>query len=452
MADPHDKRPEPIDMLVRAFDVFAKNKTSGAILLLLATVLAIGWANSPWVATYHDLLHTEIALRIGGFELAKSVLHWVNDGLMGLFFFAVGLEIKREILAGELSSLRKALLPMVAAIGGMAVPALVYAALNPSGPAARGWGVPMATDIAFALGLLALLQGRVPTSVKVFLTAVAIIDDIGAIAVIAIFYTDAIAVESLAVGGLLFLVSIGANLAGVRNSIVYWILGTLVWLAFLKSGVHATLAAVLMALTIPARTRLDGQRFTARIRGLVDRLMAGDALRAGRLLTPEQQHVLDEVADAVEAASAPLQRLEHALIPWVTFVVLPVFALTNAGVVVDTGLLDDLGSGIVLGVLSGLFVGKQVGIVAFAWLAVRLRLADLPDGVSWRQLHAVAVLGGVGFTMALFIGDLAFSDPASGALAKVGILAASVLSAVVGLALLWRAGARRPDATIGDPT
>jgi NhaA family Na+:H+ antiporter len=374
----------------------------------------------------------------GPLELKKPLLHWINDGLMGFFFFVVGLEIKREVLAGHLRSWRLAALPIAGALGGMVVPALVYLGLNPTAEAARGWGVPMATDIAFALGVLAVLGERVPAGLKVFLTALAIVDDIGAIIVIAVFYTEGVALVSLVAGGALFLVAVLLNRAGMQSSVAYFILGTLVWLAFLKSGVHATLAAVLMAFAIPARRRLDGAAFEAQVGVLLRRLRGVGVPTHPDLLTPEQQDVIEAVALLAEDATAPLQRLEHALVPIVTFVVLPAFALANAGVSVESGILATLLDRVALGVILGLFVGKQAGILGFAWIAVRLRLADLPPGVRWGQVHGVAILGGIGFTMSLFIAALAFPTPAAEDLAKVGILVGSLASAVVGLAVLAR--------------
>ncbi|MBW1806668.1 MAG: Na+/H+ antiporter NhaA [Deltaproteobacteria bacterium] len=428
--------PLPIDRLVRPFRVFAKNKLAGAILLMITTVIAIFWANSPWSANYHDILMTEITLGIGDFVLSKTLLHWINDGLMDVFFFVVGLEIKREILAGELSSVRKAVLPISAALGGMLVPAGLFLVLNLGGEGQRGWGIPMATDIAFALGVLALLGSRVPIGLKVFLTALAIVDDIGAILVIAFFYADTISIVSLAAGGILLIVAVAANRSGVRSSIVYFILGTLVWFAFLKSGIHATLAAVLMAMTIPAKVRIRADKLLPRMSLLLGTIKGGTGYGHPDILTKEQQQILSEMGRTLEKATAPLQQLEHALVPLVTFFVLPVFALANAGVTVGHGLSDALGHSVSIGIILGLFLGKQAGVLGFSWLAVKLGLADLPDGVGWRQIHGVSVLAGIGFTMSLFIAGLAFNEPGLQDISKVGVFAASVLSGVVGWVLL----------------
>jgi NhaA family Na+:H+ antiporter len=428
--------PRPIDRLIYPFQAFAGHKLAGAVLLLIGAALGVVAANSPWAEAYHHLLETPIHVGWGEAELSKDVHHWVNDGLMGIFFFLVGLEIKREVLAGELSGLRKASLPAFAAVGGMVVPAAIYFALNPAGEAAGGWGIPMATDIAFALGVLALLGDRVPLGLKVFLTALAIVDDIGAVLVIAIFYTADVSLVSLGIGGALFAVAVALNVAGVRNSLAYFLLGSAVWLAFLQSGVHATIAALLMAFTIPARTHIDGDAFAAKAKELLRELEEVGLPEDHELNDTEQQYVLDRLGEQVSAASAPLSQLEHALNPLVTLVVLPVFAFANAGVSLGGTFVEALASPVTLGVLAGLFVGKQVGVALFAWLAVKIGLADLPRRVSWRQIHGAAVLGGIGFTMSLFIAGLAFARPAMLERAKVGILVGSLLSGVVGYLLI----------------
>mgnify|MGYP000515673036 CR=1 FL=1 len=428
-----------IDRLTRPFHLFAQKKIAGAIVLMAATMAAIVWANSSFAPTYHDLLDGEVSVSILGFEIRKPLLLWINDGLMAIFFFVVGLEIKREILAGELSSLRKAMLPIAGAVGGMLVPALVFALVVGGGEGSNGWGVPMATDIAFALGVLMLLGDRVPLALKVFLTALAIVDDIGAIAIIAIFYTGEIGLVSLGIGMALVGLSIAMNLSGVRNSVAYFIVGTLVWVAFLKSGVHATLASVVMAMTIPARTSIDGKTFLERIEGLTLAFRQAGVPTENRLLDSKQQHLLQSLERSVEQATAPLQQLEHALMPIVTFLVLPVFALANAGLQLSSGVGDALTHPVSLGIVAGLVIGKQLGIFAFAWLAVKLGVASLPAGVTWRQIHAVSILGGVGFTMSLFVAGLAFSEPHLLETARLGILLASLLAAVIGAVALERA-------------
>ena len=427
--------PDFIDRISRPFQLFMAHKLAGACLLITFTLLALIWANSPWQSLYHQWLDATGTLALGGFALSKSVSHWINDGLMGIFFFVVGLEIKREFLAGELSSPRQATLPVLAALGGMAVPALIYLLINSSGPHQAGWGIPMATDIAFALGLLALFP--VSISLKVMLTALAIVDDIGAILVVAIFYTDDIALTSLVLGGLFLLLSVGLNAAGVRNPIVYFVVGFIVWVAFLKSGVHATLAAVLMAFTIPARTRLDGEQFRERAEALLQRLQGAGLPRGNSLLSTEQHNIVLSMQQTTEEATAPLQELEHALMPFVTFLILPIFALANAGVVLTGNLGGTLAHPVALGIIVGLVVGKPLGIWLFSWIAVKTGLAELPDDVSLTQIAAVGMLAGVGFTMALFISTLAWVDPALVETAKAGVLAGSLLAALVGCLMLY---------------
>jgi NhaA family Na+:H+ antiporter len=435
-----------LSRLLRPLRDFSKDSPKGAVLLLAATALAMGLANSPLAAAYDRLWHVPVGFAVGGWRLEESLLHWVNDGLMAVFFFVVGLEIKREVLEGELSTLRRAALPLVAALGGMVVPAAIYLLFNAGGDAARGWGIPMATDIAFALGVLALLGERVPIALKVFLTALAIVDDIGAILVIALFYSDELHVAYLGLGTAGLVLSVVANALGVRRPLSYFLIGLVVWFGFLESGVHATLAAVAMALTIPASpVRPAGGALLDRMSKLQSTLAEVVERERGpsrhHLPGHEQLVVLDVMEDEIERAQPPLQKLERRMAPLVSLVVLPVFALANAGVSLTRGLSDGLLDPVFLGAALGLLVGKQLGITGFSWLAVRLGLADLPTGATWRQLHGVSVLGGIGFTMSLFIGQLAFpGHPELGAAAKVGVLAASVVAGVAGLWLLRAQG------------
>lgn len=422
----------PIDRLLEPFGAWAGHQLAGAVLLMAAAVVAVIWANSPWGDAYHHWLHTLVRVGFGPFTLEKTLHHWVNDGLMAVFFFLVGLEVKREVLTGELSTPRKAALPAIAALGGMLVPAALYLAFNPAGPARAGWGIPMATDIAFALGVLALLGGRVPLGLKVFLAALAIVDDIGAVLVIAVFYTAGLSLTSLAAGLVVFGLALLANQLQVRNWLVYFALGLIAWFAFLQSGVHATMAALLMAFAIPTRPRFTREELARHLHGGLDQLDA--ALRngdeRGRRLAALRIELL------LEGSGSPAGRLEHALHPLVALAILPLFALANAGVVPGGDIGSALGDSVTLGVLTGLFFGKQAGVLLFTWLAVRLGLADLPDRVTWRQVYGVAALAGIGFTMALFIAGLAFSDPAQNEAAKLGILAASLASGLVGWSIL----------------
>ena len=432
-----------IDRISRPFQMFMAHKLSGACLLIGCTAVALVWANSPLQSLYDGWLNTKAGLALGDYALSKSIAHWINDGLMGIFFFVVGLEIKRELLAGELANPRQALLPILAALGGMAVPACIYIMINPDGPALSGWGIPMATDIAFALGILALFP--VSVALKVFLTALAIVDDIGAILVVAIFYTEDIATGSLAIGGLLLLVSIGMNAAGVRNPIIYVVIGFVVWVAFLKSGVHATLAAVLMAFTIPARTKLAGQQFYEHTEALLQRLKDTGLPAGNSLLTTQQHSIVHSMEQVTEQATAPLQELEHALMPFVTFFILPVFALANAGILLTADFSGTLADPVALGVILGLVVGKPLGIWLFTLLAVKTNIARLPADVTLPQVAAVSMLAGVGFTMALFISTIAFVDPSLIEIAKTGVLAGSLISALAGCALLYATTGKARD-------
>ena len=420
-------------------------EASGGILLLICAAVALVWANSPWAASYFELWQTIVTAGAGSLVISKPLLLWINDGLMAIFFFVVGLEIKREVLVGELSSPRQAALPLVAAVGGMVVPAGFYVAFNAGADTISGWGVPMATDIAFALGVLALLGSRAPLALKIFLTALAIVDDLGAVLVIALFYTAEISWGSLLVGAGFLVALIAANRFGIRRTAVYVVLGLGLWVAFLKSGVHATIAGVLLALTIPARRRIDTSGFRDRAEELVA-LFARDVKPGSTEPTTDQRDAIHALEEACEHVETPLSRMEHALHGWVAFGIMPVFALANAGVAFGDGLGAAFGTSVTLGVLFGLFLGKQVGVLFFSWLAVRAGWAVMPSGITWRQIYGVSCLTGIGFTMALFIANLAFSDAAVLDQAKIGIFAASLLAGVLGWALLRFAPQPAPEA------
>jgi NhaA family Na+:H+ antiporter len=435
----------PIDRVLSPMRGFLQHRLAGAALLMLATVAAIIIANSPLAGAYHHVLHARLEVRAEGLELDYSLHHWINDGLMSVFFFLVGLEIKRQLLVGELSSVRKATLPAIAALGGMIVPALFYMALNHGTPAALGWGIPMATDIAFALGVLALLGDRIPLGVKVFLTALAIVDDIGAVLVIAVFYTAEINTTALMIGLGVLAVAAFFNHLDVRHPFAYLFLGVIVWIAFLKSGIHATIAAILMAFVIPATTRINGFDLVARIDLITARLKAIGLPQDTKMHTAEQEQAISALSETIEHSQAPLQRIERSLHGPVTFVVLPIFALANAGVTLEGNIAKELMSSLALGIILGLFVGKQIGITLTTWLAVKLKIADLPKGVTWRQIHGANILAGIGFTMSLFVASLAFTDPVSIAEAKMGILFGSILSGTVGYFFLASAARRKED-------
>jgi NhaA family Na+:H+ antiporter len=423
----------PIELLASPFVRFAKLEAAGGILLLVSTIVALVWANSPWAETYNELWNMHVSIGFGRFFLSETRLEWINDGLMSIFFFLVGLEIKREVLIGELSSLRQAAFPFVAAVGGTVVPALIYVlATHGNTDAQKGWGIPMATDIAFALGVLSLLGGRVPLSLKVFVTALAIVDDIIAVLVIALFYTEKIEVFSLIAGLAGVALCFGANLLGVRKPVFYAAIGIFVWCAVLKSGVHATVAGVLLSFTIPGRTYVDRERFLQRGRRVLDQFETAPANSA---VAHAAIHTLEAQCELVQS---PLHRIEHNLHPWVSFLVMPLFAFANAGVGILGNIQPAIRHPASIGVALGLFIGKPVGIWMFAWLSVRTRLAMLPSELSWRNILGAGCLCGIGFTMALFIATLAFGEGALLNLSKIGILGASLLAGICGSLLLLR--------------
>lgn len=427
---------DKIQKILNPVERFMHNESTAGLLLLGSAVAAMLWANlAP--ESYIHMWEYELAIRFGDFHISNSLHHWITDGLMAMFFFVVGLELKREIMAGELSTFRKALLPIIAAVGGMAMPALIYIMFNPSGEVNDGWGIPMATDIAFALGIISLLGSRVPTSLKIFLTALAIADDIGAVLVIAFFYTSEISLTSIGVGAVFIGVLIAGNYVGIRSTLFYGLIGIGgLWLAFLTSGVHATIAGVLAALTIPARTRIDEKKFIDNLQNEVEefhKIPPNDVT----LLEPAQYQVIEKIHSLTKAAGTPLQRLEHQLHPWVSFLIMPLFALSNAGIVLQGEVLGDLlTDSITVGVIAGLVGGKFLGVVLFSWVAIKLKVAELPVNSTWTHVMGVGFMAGVGFTMSLFITTLAFEDKHLIADAKVGILMASLIAGLVGYAIL----------------
>jgi NhaA family Na+:H+ antiporter len=419
------------------FAEFLGLEVSGSVVLLVATVAALALANSPLHDVVEDLWHAELGIELGDFRFAQSLRHWIDSGLMTLFFFVVGLEIKREIVVGELSSFRKAALPMVAALGGMLGPALIYAAVVHGGDGARGWGIPMATDIAFSLGVLAILGSRVPANLKVFLAAVAIVDDIGAVIVIAGFYTSEIVWGWLLLAAVFWLAVVVLNLLGAESPLPYAFAGTAVWFCFLHSGVHATIAGVLVAFAIPTSARMQPLEFVSWARGKLEEIEAIDVPGEHVLKSDAQQERAQEIQAEARWIQAPLQRMEHSILPVSLYIVLPLFGLANAGVrIVGHDLVDLISEPVSLGIVLGLVVGKQVGIFAMARLAVRLGLADLPSGVTWRHVYGVALLGGIGFTMSLFISGLAFATGPLLAVAKTAILVASLIAGTAGYLVL----------------
>ncbi len=390
---------------MKLIEEFLEKESSGGLLLIVATLLALGLSNTFMSPFYESFLHIPVEIRIGPLHLDKSLYHWVNDGLMAIFFFLIGLEVKREILEGHLSSLSQIALPGIAAIGGMVVPAVIYLAFTRDNPvAANGWAIPTATDIAFALGILSLLGKRVPLSLKIFLMALAIIDDLGAIVIIALFYTTELSLLSISVALVSLAVLIALNMFGVIKKAAFFIVGIVLWVSVLKSGVHATLAGVALAFTIPLTGKDENKEW-----------------------------------------KSPLKEIEHDLHSWVAFFILPLFAFVNAGVNVTKISIGQMFTSVPLGIMLGLFLGKQLGVFGFSFIAIKLKLAKLPEGSNWLQLYGVSVLTGIGFTMSLFIVSLAFEDDSLFQYTdKLAILVGSLLSGIIGYLVLKAGKARKP--------
>jgi NhaA family Na+:H+ antiporter len=412
--------------------------TSG-IVLLISVVIAIVWANSGYHDFYEHLWHINFSIGFDKFMLTHPLHIWINDGLMAIFFFVIGLELKREFMEGELSSLKKASLPMSAALGGMLIPALIYYTLNKDAESAHGWGIPMATDIAFALALLSMASKHIPVSVKVFLSALAVADDLGAVLVIAFFYTAEINFLALGIGCAFLLVLVIGNIIGIRSSLFYLLIGFGAWIEFLLSGVHATIAGVLVAFTIPAVTKINEQIYSNNLRKLSYDFET-DIPERGSLITNKQNQTIQKVKTLSMAAETPLQTIEHILHPWVAFVIMPLFALANAGIVINSDFFSSVINPVSIGVALGLILGKFIGILSFCWIMVKLGLASLPQDTNWKHIIGVALLAGIGFTMSLFISGLAFKNPEFINQAKYGILIASITAGVMGTIVLRRIG------------
>lgn len=428
----------PIEALTTPFVRFAKMEAAGGILLLASTIAALVWANSPWAASYYELWDTHVSLGFGRFALTETRHEWINDGLMAIFFFLVGLEIKREVLIGELTSLRQAAFPLLAAIGGASLPALMYLIVAHTGESQKGWAIPMATDIAFVLGVLAILGSRIPLPLKVFVTALAIADDLIAVLVIAIFFTERIRLINLGAGLVGLAVCYGANRLGVRKPAVYAIIGLFVWCAVLKSGVHATVAGVLLAFTIPAQTYIDRDSFLKHSRWLLDRFEASPTGSS------DGYSVLHMMEAQLKMVESPLSRIEHSLHGWASFLIVPLFAFANSGVRILGNVAAAARHAVCLGVVLGLFVGKPLGIWLVARLSARSRVATVPPELSWKSLFGAAWLCGIGFTMSLFIAALAFGEGELLNMAKIGILTGSLTSGLCAAAFLLRQSKPEP--------
>ncbi|GAB3196709.1 NhaA family Na+:H+ antiporter [Pontibacter aydingkolensis] len=430
---------------------FLRTEAFSGILLMVITLVALAWANSPWGESYIETWNTVLTLQLGEFGISKAAILWINDGLMAIFFFVVGLEIKRETMVGELSNFRSAAFPVMAAIGGMVVPAGIFVLLNQGLPSIDGWGIPMATDIAFAIGILSLLGKRVPLSLKLFLVAYAIVDDIGAVLVIALFYTSELSILSILIALLVFGFLLILNGLKVRNILIYSIFGLIMWVAFLKSGVHATVAGILLAVTIPGRSKITEGDFISSTDTILGELHARHTAK----MPPAETYAEEDFQAAVrtiesncEEVGAPMYRLEHALHPWVAFAIMPIFALANAGIVINSELTDGFSNPLTWGIILGLVVGKPVGIVIFAVLASVSRIARKPTAYTWTQLIGVSFVGGVGFTMAIFIANLAYAGSEFLPQSKLAILCASLIAGLFGYFILRFGGKKVPDENV----
>ncbi len=425
----------PIEKIISPVNKFIHLEYTSGIVLLISVVVAILWANSSFHDSYHHLWELDLSVGFAGHELNKPLHVWINDGLMAIFFFVIGLELKREFMDGELSTFAKALLPMSAALGGMIVPALIYLLFNLTSGADHGWGIPMATDIAFALALLSMAGKHIPSSVKVFLSALAVADDLGAVLVIAFFYTASVNFLALGIAGIFLVLLIIGNKMGVRSSAFYLILGICVWIGFLLSGVHATIAGVLVAFTIPAVTKIDEVVYSTNLRKLSYEFEQ-EIPNNSTLTTPQQHKTIQHVKSLSLAAETPLQKIEHGLHPWVAFVIMPLFALANSGIFIGADFFSAIVNPVSMGVAVGLVVGKFIGILLFTWAMIKFGFGKLPDQATWRHIIGLALLAGIGFTMSMFISGLAFQNPAFIEQAKYGILIASILAGILGTLVL----------------
>ncbi len=423
-----------VDRVLTPFEAFIHRETTSGFLLMGCALLALVCANSVLAESYQHLVHTKIGLHFGDWGIEKTLHHWVNDGLMALFFFVVGLELKREMLVGELADPKQAILPILAAVGGMVVPALVYYSFNAGTEGAHGWGIPMATDIAFAIGALVLLGSRVPKALITFLVALAIVDDLGAVVVIAFFYTEQLMLGPLGIGCLLIGVLVFLNVAGVRKPLPYFLIGSLLWFALLKSGVHATLAGVITALIIPARPKYDPVLFSQRVKELIGRFDKSYRPGESIMKNSEQRAVLQSLESSVHAVETPLQRFEHSMHLPVAFLVIPIFAFINAGIPFELSTLGDtLSHPVAFGVIAGLIAGKFIGVAGICWIALKMGICRLPEGATFAQVAGVALLSGIGFTMSIFVAELGFvNQPELLLMAKTGVLVGSLIAGIAG--------------------
>ena len=427
------------DSVLTPLDDFIHRQTTSGILLMLCAVVAIYIANSQWSESYHHFLTIPFTVGIPGFQISKTLHHWINDGLMAIFFFVIGLELKREILVGELANIKLAMLPIIAAVGGMLVPVLIYLSINPEGHAINGWGVPMATDIAFALGALALLGKRIPKNLLTFLIALAIVDDLGAVMVIALFYTETINIYALAIAASTMVVLVAFNLGGIRRSGPYILIGAVLWIAMLQSGVHATLAGIILAFTIPMRPKYNANRFLTQINEMVIQIKRAYQQEESIVKNDELRSRVRALGDGVLLVQAPAQIMERKMHIPTAYFIIPVFSLANAGVPIDWASFGSvITHPVSIGITAGLVLGKLIGIAGFSWLAVKLGVTSLPNGLNFKHIIGAALMGGIGFTMSIFIAELGFAHHAEDLLmAKTGILIASALAGVSGFIWLF---------------
>lgn len=430
----------PVRRLIEPFSRFAQLESSSSIVLLLATIAALILANSHFATAYDAFLQFPLGASAGSVSFQWTLHDWVNDALMAIFFLVVGLEVKRELLIGELASFRRAFLPVLAALGGVLTPALIYFALNVHGPDARGWGIPVATDIAFSLAVLKLFGSKIPIGLKIFLASLAIVDDIAGVLIIAVAYTRQLHLWYLGLVILLFLICLLLNRLGVTRLSIYMVVGIALWWAFRASGLHPTLAGILLALAIPSRTFIPASRFLDRGRTRLQQFE--EAVERSGPQSHDVREPLHKLRTGLEWAESPLDRLQSTLHPWVSYGIVPLFALTNAGISLRNFHAGTALHPAFLGIFLGLVLGKPIGITMFSWLAVRLRLAELPAGVRWIDLHAVAWLGGIGFTVSIFIAGLAFATDERYTTARIAVLAASTFAAAAGATLLALARSR----------
>ncbi len=437
------------ERILSPLEEFIHRQTTSGVLLMLCAIAALIIANSPWREAYHHLLALPFTIGVEGFQLSKSVHHWINDGLMALFFFVVGLELKREMLVGELADLKQALLPIIAAVGGMLVPALLYMSINSDGHTFDGWGIPMATDIAFALGTLALLGNRIPKNLLTFLVALAIVDDLGAVVVIALFYTESLQLPALATAAVVLALLIALNRGGIRWSVPYILLGVVLWIAMLKSGVHATLAGIFLAFTIPMRPKYDPKRFLAHIDDMVGKIREAYGREANIVINDVLRSRVQALGTGVHLVQAPAQILEHKLHLPSAYLVIPIFSLANAGIPIDgISLGTVITHPVSLGIVAGLVLGKLLGIVGFTWVAVKAGVTTLPQALNFRHIIGVGLMGGIGFTMSIFIAELGFAHhPQDLLMAKTGILFASLLAGVSGFIWLYLTAEKQVQAS-----